>query len=423
MENRQNFSSSFANRGAILTFAALVLISSYFGLFSLAVFFMFLTLLFSVSYFWGQKALRGVEITLEAPKGSGFVGERIPGVFRIENRKFLPVIWLELSFPCGRQECVEPEEDFTREWQQDGAGEAAYPVWKRKFAWILWHQQLEWKTWFRAVRRGIFFLEELGAVSGDGFGLCIKRKMIKLWNPPVFVVYPRLQEVKPEPFLRQMYDADVGQQGIYEDPTLLKGIRDYRYGDPVKRINWRMLARQNQMQVNVYERVQPRSSFFLLDLASFSREEREGERQEVRRVCAKEELEDMLSVLGSLFVSLLERQMACGLALPHQEAGGSGEGTLLLPSCEEGFAHRLLSALAGVSYEGEQAYFDSGELLSRKRSLGQVYVAVESVETMTCQELLSRWGETGVTLLSGKEGKSSVWPVLPLSAVRREVAG
>lgn len=142
--------------------------------------------------------------------------------------------------------------------------------------------------------------------------------------------------------------------------------------------------------------------------------------------------------------------MACGLGLPFQEMGpgepeskkrdlvreqttGSEEGeekksrrwsagTFFPPSSAEGWEHRLLSALAGISYGGEQTYFDSAQLLEKRRSLGQVYVVVESPESMTCPEFLHRWGDTGVTLLTRKAGESFGWPVLDLDRVRREAA-
>lgn len=55
-------------------------------------------------------------------------------------------------------------------------------------------------------------------------------------------------------------------KGQTEDITILKSSRPYEPGDPMKRINWRLLAGSGRMEVNVYEKAMPGCAAFLLAL-------------------------------------------------------------------------------------------------------------------------------------------------------------
>lgn len=64
-----------------------------------------------------------------------------------------------------------------------------------------------------------------------------------------------------------IFRAAARNHGHSEDMTILKNIRPYQPGDPMKRINWRHLAGSGRMEVNVYEAIMPGA--FVLDLWSF----------------------------------------------------------------------------------------------------------------------------------------------------------
>ena len=54
-----------------------------------------------------------------------------------------------------------------------------------------------------------------------------------------------------------IFRAAARNHGHSEDMTILKNIRPYQPGDPMKRINWRHLAGSGRMEVNVYEAIMP----------------------------------------------------------------------------------------------------------------------------------------------------------------------
>ena len=40
---------------------------------------------------------------------------------------------------------------------------------------------------------------------------------------------------------------------LYEDPTRIRGVRDYQPGDPLNRVHWRATARTGQLHSKLYE--------------------------------------------------------------------------------------------------------------------------------------------------------------------------
>lgn len=388
----QDFSSTLVNRGGIVALLLLAAASTYFGNVPLTIFFAFVALMCLLSYVWGRYALHRVELKVLGQQHSAFPGQRFPVVFQVSNGKLLPLIWLEILLRCGEKPCVVPTSAFDEQLCRDEKeSKKTYRAWKRKFTWVLWHQDLVWKTEFEAVRRGVYFLDEVEAASGDGFGLSIHREAYHISNPPVFVVYPRLVDIRPEIFRRNLSQAAAGGRGFYEDRTLLKSSRSYQHGDNFKNINWRMAARQNELQVNIYESIRPQSLMLILDTASYRKVEiKENTGEELVSVW-EEDLEEAISLAGSIIVHMSGEQMACGLLLAGQP--------MLLPSAQESSCWALLSRLAALTYDGQVLHVDLSEAAARREELGQVFVLARSAQNLTCGRALERLGDVPVTLL------------------------
>lgn len=411
----QDFSSTLVNRGAIVALVLLAGVSTYFGNIPLTIFFVFVAMMCFLSYVWGRYALHRVEIQVLGEQHNAFPGQHFPVVFQISNGKMLPLIWLEILLRCGDKPCVVPTSAFDKRlYRDEKQSKKSNWVWKRKFTWVLWHQDLVWKTEFEAVRRGVYFLDEVDAASGDGFGLSIHRERYHISNPPVFVVYPKLVDIRPELFRRNLSQAAAGGRGFYEDRTLLRSSRSYQHGDNWKNINWRMAARQQQLQVNVYESIRPQALMLILDTTSYRRVDiKENTGEEVVSVW-EEALEEAISLAGSILVQMSGEQMACGLLLAGQP--------IFLPLAEEGYCWALLSRLAALSYAGQVLPVDLSEAAARREQLGQVFVLARSAGSLTCGRDLQRLGDLPVTLLLHEKAEGTMlgMPVLAMRQVMRE---
>lgn len=181
---------------------------------------------------WGKrKAVRELRIDLDLNRGCGFPGDNLFLVLHLTNGSFFPLFWLAVyqSFP-----------------EQLGAGREQFLVslgpWEKK----------KKKIVFRGYRRGIYTLPEIRVTFGDAWGIgedsflqpCTRRIVIYPQVVPVYGLY--LQRHIPFGPHRILF-------GLHEDPSRLRGCREYRAGDGLKRIHWPNMARTGQIQVKEWE--------------------------------------------------------------------------------------------------------------------------------------------------------------------------
>ena len=126
---------------------------------------------------------------------------------------------------------------------------------EHRVAWLMPRQKATWTTSMQTKRRGIAFMETIGASSGDGFGLCTETLDYPLPKPPMIVVYPKVYPVDAGILVENSSSMLPFDRGCVEDDTLFKGIHDYQHGDSIKHINWRILAHQGELAVNEYQYV------------------------------------------------------------------------------------------------------------------------------------------------------------------------
>ena len=249
----------------------------------------------------GRKALDGVQVSCRGESLRVFPGETVRFTLTIENRKWMPLFWLTVLLP-------KPDRGL-------------FPVEPGQFHWILPWQEIGWQQEWKAGRRGVYPLRAVKLISGDGFGLLIRRKLLRLPEGHLFVVYPREIPVRTEVLPFSTADLDRGNRGYLEDLSLLKGTRGYQPGDSIRRMNWRMLAKQGTPAVNVYETLLPVRSAFVLDLASFGSwrevEDTDGTKRYYVNEYAEDALEEMISLAASVLIRFAEQGRRCVLALPR----------------------------------------------------------------------------------------------------------
>lgn len=331
-------SSLLVTNGGILFFLALTILASIFRLNAVAGLSLFVFLLALISRLWGDFSISRVTVRLDAGSARMFAGEQVKLTYSITNGKLLPLIWLELIQAMPWRQCMLPEEGFeeyTVSTQERGdaapaedgsaAAEVGKTALKKKFAFIMGRESLSWDSLWTARRRGVYAVERLTLRSGDGFGLTHAENVVPVENAPTFVIYPRPVPVDATPFLRTQWDTASGTRGYIDDMSVMRGLKPYERGDAWKRINWRMAARGQELQVNLFETIMPRTLHFALDGESFAGLSDDNH-----------ELEQTLSVLASLLLQLQANQVDCGLSLPRSvhmppinlRAGG-GEDDLL----------------------------------------------------------------------------------------------
>lgn len=364
----KNPGSNFVTPAGLILLAVLTLVSAYLRIRGLEALLIALLLLCLAAFFWAKFALERIEVEIEDEDCRGFPGELMEAEARLCNRKFLPVIWLEARFPSSGAACVAPPEDEVEELEE---GET--PEIKERFLWVMPQQSIRWKQRVLAVRRGVCRLDCMELVSGDGFGLADKRKKAPLPTGFRFIVYPEIRPVDVSPILSSMSEMEKYRRGIYTDNTLINNIRDYRDGDSFRDINWRLLARQGKVQVNVHEKLAMRRICLVPDLESFmylKEEDTNGERRMTPAV-HEEDMERMFSLIASIIVGVHERGVLCSLMIP---AIGDIPARLIAPEHQETQVMELLTALAETEYCGEKTALSADEILGAPYRLGQLFL-------------------------------------------------
>ncbi len=187
---------------------------------------------FFIGRWWGVRALRLV-VGKRHFTDHVFFGEKIPIALEIKNSSWLPVVWLQLyeSLPVelitnqvGLQEVI-----------------SLNPKGSIRYQYLL-----------EARKRGMYRIGPLFLSSGDIFGL--GRSESYQIKPDFLVVYPKIipfAQVKlpsrsPMGTLRHY-------QPIYEDPTRVRGKRDYVSGDSLRQVDWKATATSGRLQVKIFE--------------------------------------------------------------------------------------------------------------------------------------------------------------------------
>ena len=352
--------SNFTTRIGLGLLLVLVLVCAYFGLTVAGIFLGGLLLLCLAAYLWAAFSLRKIRIRFGGEDACAFPGEELSVSAELSNRKFLPLLWLDLTFPTKDSPCIAPLDDTEEEVTET-------------FTWILPHQTLRWRQNARAVRRGVCPVEKLLLRSGDGFGLSEQISETAPDGTFRFVVYPKVYPVDVMPVLRNMRELEKAKNGFTVDKTLLNSTRPYREGDSFKDINWRLLARTDEVQVNVHETLDVRRVCFVPDLGSFTyieRQEHDGTMEIIEHL-REDAMERMLSVIASLIVGINDRDVLCSLVIPGY---GETQPRFVIPETSDGQVMLLLSALAEIDYRGGKTAMPTDDMLEEHHKLGQIYL-------------------------------------------------
>ncbi len=386
-------------------------------------------------------SFRRLLVTVDSGPSGLFPGGEIDMKVRLSNDKFLPVVWAGIFSPLQKRLCLVP--DCTREprdWERAellAAGASDEAVCEYPLSGLLWYENTEFTLRWSARCRGLYRLSDWRLRTGDGFGLVQLEAPVPGLGGRTVAVYPRLLDVRPDVFLRNLWNADTGSRGIMEDVTLIRSTRAYQPQDNMKRINWRLAARGLPLSVNVFEEILPRSVHFLFDGESFSGQEKHPE-----------EMEESLSILASEIAALSARDVRIGLSLPagsvtrrRKEERTEKLTDAAVPEEEQeeplSFAEapveELLYALS--AYEPLPDLFDKDEqkVISREplfrtaairdalHRTGRFYYVAYSAKTLNRSSILKSLDPEVLSILLYEPGESyGAYEVLELRKLRRD---
>ena len=406
--------SLLASPGIMALLAVLIPTAALHGFRELGAACAFLLVLALLSRLLSAAAMQALRADVETDRTALFPDETLTLRFRMKNRGVLPLWWAELALPVAADAALLPSalmEDPAQERSEDASGHLG-----RRFTRLSGGERLKWETVWKGAHRGIFRMTSFRLRSGDPFGLVPQERAER--SAGEIAVYPRLQIVRTALFLEPNWESRSGGSGFLEDASLLRGSRDYQYGDAARRINWRMTARTEDLTVNLYERIRPRGALFVFDGESFN-----------DLPCDETALEDALSILASVLVSLSAAGVESALALPRAEDAppvllSSAPLPLLLRALA---AYRLQPLAAPETPDQPVRYRTSvfsPHIAAAAAEAGRVYYLCASLETVrggAVLEKLERSGHRAILLpyYPGGEARFPAQRVVVLTSLKR----
>lgn len=184
--------------------------------------------------------LRGLTCTRAFSRQAVFEGEEAEMIEVVRNDRPVIIPWLRV------ESRISP---YLRLGRQDNLHVSEEMYYCSLFT-LMPYQQILRRHRVRFLHRGYYDLGNASLTAGDVLGLyqCSREQEMKV---PV-TVYPRLlgEDEVPEPLSRLLGETAARRQ-LLTDPFLVRGIRPYQPGDPVRDIHWPATARTGETQLRV----------------------------------------------------------------------------------------------------------------------------------------------------------------------------
>ena len=372
----QRMGSYFLSIPGLVVLVVILILGFYFDAPLICGFVLLFFLICLIAYLWSQSVALHLQADVADLRGAVFPDEKILLEVSVENTGFLAALWAEVYLPIQNRSLFEPKNcDFGKIKLQDPQMERDAIL--QKFAWIVKGQILKCQLELTARKRSVTSFETIYTKTGDGFGIASVLCKDRPSSGCELYVYPRLYPVHADKLQKKGSTFHPGRGALYQDVTLLRNTRAYQPTDNAKNINWRMLAKQQRLTVNLYENIQPQSIVFLLDLQSFSYEKKlpESETNQLMHRVWEEDMELAISFVASAITELAKEGCMCGLIIP-----GYGEVApeILYKENSNFFLEEYLRMLARISYTGGVTFWPETQLERLSSGVGKIYIVTQT---------------------------------------------
>lgn len=288
-----------------------------------------IVILGAVARYWSKHLFDRVTLTRVPSEWRAFIGETIGVDMELSNQKPLPLPWYEWRFALGEPLPVEGE----------ALGAAAVPgmKWLHRRGSLGWYQKHHWKFNLVPTERGNHAFGPATIKSADLLGAF--PRTIDDGLRESIIVFPR---VLPMSDLGLPSDRPFGERKggnrVFEDPLRIAGLREFRPGDPMRRIDWKATARSGELRSRVYEPSATQQLYLLVNIDTMEHSW-EG--------YLKEELERIVSVSASVAAWAAGARYAVGI-LANGAFPDADRPIRLPPSRSRDQITKILEALAVI---------------------------------------------------------------------------
>ncbi len=352
--------------GVWIEFAALMLFfAALFQQPSLLALASLLLTIIGIAWVWQRVVFWRVSYTRGLSESRVFEGERVKLSLRLSNHKWLPLAWIRvtdlipLALPPEGKPLAPSHLPLVGQIEQRAS--------------LLGFERARWDYVIPCNRRGFYTIGPARLKTGDLFGLF--ERELESSHVERLIVYPRIDPVADwglppkEPF-----GENKTRIPLFEEPTRIRGLRDYRPDDAPKHIHWPATAHRASLQVKVYEPTINYSWVLFLNIATF---------EQAWEGIDSELAERAIRLTASLANFAATHKYAFGL-VANGTYPDSDQRLKILPGRSPDQLRRVLEALAAVSYFVTSPI----ETLLRRESTGLPWGATLIVVTPLVTEKL-----------------------------------
>jgi len=230
------------------------------------------------------------------------------------------------------------------------------------------YQQIRRRHKVRFLRRGEYNLGNASLTVGDPLGVYQTSREQDMDAP--LLVYPRMlaDDEIPAPLLTLLGDI-AASRSLTTDPFLVRGIRPYQIGDPVRDIHWPATARTGEAQVRLHDYT-ARSQL----LVAFNAERIDQQWSDRLMDYEEEDIERVIAVAATLCMRALSMGLVVGFAT-NMPLGKAEESTVLLPAASISREEELLTAFARLQIRRTDSFYGLLDALSSYTDLDVIVIS------------------------------------------------
>lgn len=339
-----------------------------------------------IAKYWSTHLFDRVTLMRSLGERRTFVNDPVNFHVEMENKKLLPLPWFEWRIAVADHTSVDGEV-----LASSAAPGLSYLV--RRGA-IGWYERQEWDFSLSIAQRGFHQYGGATIASADLLGVFprtqIDREMQHL------VVLPRVYTLQEMGLSAERPFGELrGRNRVYEDPLRIAGLREFRPGDSLRRVDWKATARRGDLTSRVYDPAASRQVYILVNVDTLTH---------VWEGYLKEELERTVSTAASVAVWAAGQRHSVGL-LANGSFPEADRPIRLPPSGAREQVTRILEALAMVQPLTLNTLADTIQRESGRIPAGSSIVAIASIVPESLAGALLRLKDEGhsVFLLTTSE--------------------
>jgi uncharacterized protein (DUF58 family) len=262
-----------------------------------------------------------------------FPGETVEMVEVIANRKLLPLPWLRLEamIPSGLEFAHQSNLEINegRFYQNHRSLFSLQP-----------YTRITRRHRVTGLKRGWYRLQSATMTCGDIIGVVSATRHLEL--DAELLVYPKPADLDGLELPSHSWQGDVSvRRWIVSDPFMTAGVREYRPGDAMNRINWKASARTGTLQVHNEDYT---ANHRLMIYINFDLSE-----QMWGAVSDPEAIENALSVAAAVAARSIGQGIETGFGCNGDRLGREGQPVRVPPRSGADQLTTLLGAMAQLA--------------------------------------------------------------------------